>query len=293
MIATIRSAAWFESGSLAIARWEGDMCSKSPLGEFLRARRLLVTPAEAETPCADSRRRTPGLRREEVAMSARVSVDYYTRLEQGRQRHPSEQVIDALARVFRLDPAATAHLHDLARPRACKQECIQRSVAPDIVRLMEHWTHAPALVVNHRLDVLVRNRLSTALWKGYEHIDNLIRFTFLNPQSREFFVNWEGEAAFKVAHLRAMTVVVADPSVRDLAEEVADNSDDFRRLWARHDVGVATQASWPLRHREFGDLNLWRQKFPIENNPGHLLFVAQAKLGSPSERMLVSLADFA
>jgi transcriptional regulator with XRE-family HTH domain len=252
-----------------------------------------MTPAEAGMSCMNSRRRTPGLRREEVALLAGVSSDYYTRLEQGRQRHPSEQVIDALARVFRLDAAATAHLHDLARPRACHQERTHRPVAPDVVRLMEHWTHAPALVVNHRLDVLVRNRLSTALWRGYEYIDNLVRFTFLNPQSRELFVNWEGEAAFKVAHLRTMTVVVPDPSVHKLIEELADNSEDFRRLWARHDAGVTTQASWPLRHREFGDLRLWRQKFPIEDASGYLLFVAQAKLGSPSESTLASMADAA
>ncbi|WP_275412933.1 helix-turn-helix transcriptional regulator [Planotetraspora phitsanulokensis] len=269
------------------------MCRKSPLGEFLRARRRLMTPAEAGLSRMNSQRRTPGLRREEVATLAGVSSDYYTRLEQGRQRNPSEQVIDALARVFRLDVAATAHLHDLARPRTCHQERILRPVAPDIVRLMEHWTHAPALVVNHRLDVLVRNRLSTALWRGYEYIDNLIRFTFLNPQSREFFVNWEGEAAFKVAHLRTMTVVVPDPSVRDLIEELADISEDFRRLWARHDAGVTMRGSWPLRHRRFGDLNLWRQKFPIENAPGCLLFVAQAELGSPSEQALTGMADAA
>ncbi|GAA1299694.1 transcriptional regulator [Planotetraspora silvatica] len=269
------------------------MYRKSPLGEFLRARRRLMTPAEAGTPCVGSRRRTPGLRREEVALLAGVSSDYYTRLEQGRQRNPSEQVIDALARVFRLDAAASAHLHDLARPRACPQERTHRPVAADVVRLMEHWTHAPALVMNHRLDVLVRNRLSTALWKGYEYIDNLVRFTFLNPQSREFFVNWEGEAAFKVAHLRAMTVVVPDPSVRKLIKELADNSEDFRQLWARHDAGVAAHASWHLRHRKFGDLNLWRQKFPIENAPGYLLFVAQAQLGSPSEHALADMADAA
>ncbi|GAA4585564.1 helix-turn-helix transcriptional regulator [Planotetraspora phitsanulokensis] len=223
-------------------------------------------------------------------MSAGVSLDYYTRLEQGKQRTPSDQVIDALARVFRLDAAATAHLHELARPRAWTPKSTHRPVAPDVVQLIEHLTHAPAFVVNHRLDVLVRNRLSASLWEGYEHIDNLLRFTFLNPRSREFFLKWEEEAAFKVAHLRAMTMVVQDPSVRDLIEELSDNSEDFRRLWARHDAGVTSHEPKRLCHRKVGDLDLWRQKFRIENAPGYLLFVAQAKLGSPSERALADMA---
>ncbi|GAA4585575.1 helix-turn-helix transcriptional regulator [Planotetraspora phitsanulokensis] len=231
------------------------------------------------------------MRRDEVALLAGVSIDYYTRLEQGRQRSPSEQVIDALARVLCRDADATAHLHELARPRAGLPECTHRPVDLHVVQLMEQWTHAPAYVVNHRLDVLARNRMAAALWEGYEHTDNLMRFTFLNPQSREYFLEWEGEAAFKVAHLRAMTVAVRhDKYQRKLIEELSDKSEDFRRLWARHDVRATVRDPKLLRHRKIGDLTLWRQMFSMETAPGHHLFVSQAEPGSSSEHALSRLA---
>ncbi|GII57800.1 transcriptional regulator [Planotetraspora thailandica] len=224
-------------------------------------------------------------------MLAGLSIGYYTRLEQGKQRCPSEQVIGALARVFCLDTDATAHLYELAHPRARIRESTHRPIDPDVVRLMERWTHAPAFVVNHRWDVLVRNRLSTALWEGYEYVDNLMRFTFLNPESREFYLEWEKEAAFKVAHLRATTVAVHhDAFLRDLIAELSGNSEDFRRLWARHDVCITAREPKRLHHRRVGDLILWCQMFSIEGAPGHLIFVSQAEPGSPSEHALARMA---
>ncbi|GII54343.1 transcriptional regulator [Planotetraspora thailandica] len=226
-------------------------------------------------------------------MLAGVSTDYYVRLEQGRERNPSDQVIEALARVFCLDTDATVYLHELVHPREGGRTFTDRDdhVDPNVVRLMEQWTAAVAFVVNHRLDILAGNRLGTALWDGYEHSPNLLRFAFLNPESREFYLEWEEDAVSMVAHLRAMTVGVRnDPLLSGLIEELSSNSADFRRLWARHDVLVKKQERKHLHHRVVGDLHLWHETFAIGNAPGQLLFVAQAEPGSPSESALGALA---
>jgi transcriptional regulator with XRE-family HTH domain len=239
------------------------------------------------------RRRTPGLRREEVAVLAGVSIDYYTRLEQGKERHPSEEVLGALARALHLDPEATEHLYELGRPRACKRTpagLVDR-VSPHVLRLVENWDHAPAFVVNRWLDVLAQNRLGAALHDGLEHNDNLIRMTFLDPAAREFYLDWEQEAWSKVAHLRAAAGPDHDDlSLLKLVEELSLGSGDFRRLWARHDVQAKTHTAIRHHHRDVGDLTLWHETLRIDSAPCLRVFVGQAEPGSPSEEALAKLA---
>jgi transcriptional regulator with XRE-family HTH domain len=250
-----------------------------------------MTPAQVGLTQVGDRRRTPGLRRDEVAMLAGVSTDYYVRLEQGRDRHPSEQVLDALAGVLRLDLEASEHLFELARPRNRLMPSQQADrVDPDVLRLIERCDHAVAFVVNRWGDVLAANPLTTAFYAGLDGNDNLIRLTFLNPAAREFYRDWEQEARAKVAHLRAVAGADHDdPSLLRLVKELSDASEDFRRIWARHDVQAKTNPSLRFRHRDVGAMTLHYQVFDITSDPGQKLVVGQAAPGSPSERALAKL----
>jgi transcriptional regulator with XRE-family HTH domain len=271
------------------------MNAKKPLGDFLRARRQ-VTSVDQVGLVHGGRRRIPGLRREEVAMLAGVSTDYYIRLEQGRERNPSDQVLQALARVFDLTPEATEHMYELASPRAHRRRPSGTSdkVSMGVVRLLDMWDRAPAFVVNHRLDVLARNQLAAALHMGLELRDNLLRFTFLNPASHEFYLDWEDEALAKVADLRAAAGAGHDdPAMLELVEELSQASEDFRRMWARHDVRAKTDELKHFHHPVVGDLVLWHETLAIASTPDLRIFVNAAEPGSPSERALAQLARLA
>lgn len=222
-------------------------------------------------------------------MLAGVSTDYYIRLEQGRERHPSAQVLDALARVLELDAEATEYLHELVRPRVGRRVPtgpVER-VNPEVLRLIEAWDRTPTLVVSFRLDILAASRLATVVMEGMEHNENLIRLTFLNPAAPEFFLDWEQEARANVAHLRAAAGANHnDPFLLELVDELSLGSEEFRRLWARHDVRAKPHEYKRVRHHEVGELILWRERFAIESTPGQYLFVYQAEPGSPSEKAL-------
>ncbi|WP_204070895.1 helix-turn-helix domain-containing protein [Planotetraspora phitsanulokensis] len=264
------------------------------LGDFLRARRQTTTLDQVGLPPGDHRRRTPGLRREEVAMLAGVSTDYYIRLEQGRERHPSDQVLDALAQVLQLDAWATDHLHELARPKAIRRAAdvpVDR-VSPTLERLMLSWRNNPAVVVNRRLDVLAGNSLGAALYEGLDHSDNLLRLTFLNPDARVFYRDWEKDAASKTAQLHtAAAADHDDPLLHELIEELSRESADFRRMWARHDVRAKTTDSVRFHHHFAGDLTLSYEAFTVNSCPGQDLFIFQAEPGSTSEQALIKLGS--
>ncbi|GAA1298400.1 transcriptional regulator [Planotetraspora silvatica] len=261
------------------------------LGEFLRARRSVTTPDQVGLPRV-GRRRTPGLRRDEVAILAGVSVDYYTRLEQGREHKPSDQVLQALARALRLDADATEHLYELARGRPHKRRPTGRvdAVNPSVLRFVEGCDHVSALVVNGRLDVLARNPLANAIYEGLEHAGNLVRLAFLNPAARAFYLDWEQQSWVKVAHLRAAAGSdLQDPAMVELIEELSLASDDFRRMWARHDVRAVTATSVRFRHRDVGDLAFNTHMFTIESAPTQQILIFEAEPGTPSERALAEL----
>ncbi|MEU8004173.1 helix-turn-helix domain-containing protein [Catellatospora sp. NPDC049111] len=209
------------------------------LGEYLRARRELILPGEVGLP-AHGRRRVPGLRREELALLAGISADYYLRLEQGRDRHPSAQVLDALARALRLDLEAAAHLRRLARPGPAGRRRPER-VPVGIRQLAGSWTDTPAFVHGRLLDVLFANSMATVLAPIYAVGVNLLRAVFLDSSVPALYPASEALAADAVAGLRSRIGAELDgPELTELVEELSAGSELFRRLWARHDVAART-----------------------------------------------------
>ncbi|HEX7308212.1 helix-turn-helix transcriptional regulator [Lentzea sp.] len=235
------------------------METRNALGAFLRARRERTSPDRAGVE-PDSRRRTPGLRREEVALLSGVSTDYYARLEQGRERHPSDQVLHALARTLNLDADETAHLRRLARatPARSRRRAADRA-EPVLLRLAEGWNHVPVLVIGHRMDVLATNGLGRALLARMldEGETNLVRFVFLHPAARELYGNWDRVARSSVAALRASAGVHQDdPRLNELVGQLSVRSGEFRTLWARHEVRPKRREFKQFLHHEVGELNL-------------------------------------
>jgi transcriptional regulator with XRE-family HTH domain len=269
------------------------MDSDKLLGEFLRARREVTAPEQVGLLDVGPRR-TPGLRREEVATLAGVSTDYYVRLEQGRERRPSDQVLGALAQVLRLGPAATDYLYELAHPlaRSRKPAGQTEQVSPDLLRLMHSWSSTPAFVSGRRLDVLARNPLGSALHDGLEYADNLLRLIFLCPTARELYPDWEQVARVRVAHLRGVAGTDLDhPSLIELVGELSFKSPDFRRLWARHDISGIVHENRRFHHHRVGELDLTSEVLSIARAPGQHLAIFHAEPGSPSERALTLLSD--
>ncbi|MER7986771.1 helix-turn-helix transcriptional regulator [Streptomyces noursei] len=275
------------------------MNSANPLGEYLRARRALVKPDDAGLPVSP-RRRVAGLRREEVATLAGVSADYYVRLEQGRERNPSVQVVEALARALQLDDEATDHVHRLATPApACvrsrgRGRARSEEVSPVLLQLMTTWHRTPAVVLGRRLTVLAHNSLGRALFAGHTHSGDLVRLVFLDPDARAFYPDWERVAANTVSGLR--TAAGADPDDPELIAMVGElslKSAEFRRLWARHDVRQKTHETKRFGHPLVGELILAYESLTVNSAPGQQLVVYQAAPGSPSEEALALLGSLA
>ncbi|MGV9938669.1 helix-turn-helix transcriptional regulator [Streptomyces sp. NPDC003401] len=272
------------------------MDGDNPLGEFLRARRETTSPDRTGVTWS-GRRRTPGLRREEVAQLSGVSADYYTRLEQGREKHPSAQVVHALAHAFGLNPEETAHLHRLARaaPGPVRRNT-GAPVGPRLLRLMDGWHHTPALVLDRRLDVLAGNRLGRALFAGMldQGETNLVRFIFLNRDARDFYPDWERVARSGLAALRAGSGDLADdPRLTELVGELSLKSAEFRTLWARHDVRGKAHEAKTFHHHQVGELTLAYDSFTVDSAPGQQLVVYQAEPGSASRQALALLGTVA
>ncbi|SOE56975.1 Helix-turn-helix domain-containing protein [Streptomyces sp. OV198] len=270
-----------------------DPAAENALGGFLRARRAQLRPEATGLPTT-GRRRVPGLRREEVATLAGVSTDYYMRLEQGRERHPPQQVLEAVARALRLDDEAVAHLYRVATPTARRTRRAPRveRVAPHLRRLLDTWSDTPAFVLGHALDVLARNRLAGALYASFTHSDNLLRMTFLDPAAHHFYRDWDRAAESSVATLRrAAGIDPEDPRLRELVGELSMRSADFRVLWARHDVRGKTREAKLFHHAQVGDLELHYEAFTVNSAPTQQLIVYQAEPGSTSADALALLGS--
>jgi len=260
------------------------------LAGFLSTRRSRVDPATVDIP-TDRRRRVEGLRREEVAHLSGVSVDYYVRLEQGRATQPSEQVLDALARVLDLDETERGHLHRLARQRRRRAKAPGRQVRPEVLRVLDLVTHAPALIMNHRLDVLAGNRLAGLLFGRPMPGLNTARHIFLDEAERGLYADWDSCTLDVVGHLRlAAGKYPEDPRLAALIGELAMGSDRFRRLWARADVRARTHGRKAYRHPLVGLLELHQENFALPDEPGMELLVLSAAPGSPAEDGLRLLA---
>ncbi|UED85099.1 helix-turn-helix domain-containing protein [Streptomyces profundus] len=263
------------------------------LDAFLRARRAGLRPEDVGLPTS-GRRRVPGLRREEVATLAGVSTDYYTRLEQGRERHPSAQVLHALARALRLDEEAADHLRRLApsTERRTRRTRPGDRVGAGLLGLLDRWCDTPALVLGDTLDVLARNGLAEALHHDFAITDNMARMTFLDPRARAFFREWDRAGAAVVAELhRAAGLLPDDDRLRVLVGELSLGSVEFRSLWSRHEVRRKGGGSKLLHHSEVGDLELHYESFSVNDAAGQQLVVYQAEPGSSSEEALALLGS--
>ncbi len=264
------------------------------LGDYLRARRAQVSPAVAGLPTLGTRR-VPGLRREEVAIVAGVSVDYYVRLEQGRERHPSGQVLDALADALRLDTDARQHLFRVAGlgPSLSRGAAPER-VDPELLRLMDMWPDNPAIVLGRAYDVLAANRLASALFEGFAQGPNLLAKVFLDPGARTFYPDWEHVAAYTVAGFRVLHGTwTGDPRIAEVLASVRAGSPEFEELWARHDARGKRLESKRFRHPDVGELTLRMNAFDVKSAPGQELIVYHAEPGTRAVEALALLGTLA
>ncbi|MFI2362486.1 helix-turn-helix transcriptional regulator [Promicromonospora sp. NPDC019610] len=266
----------------------------SPLGDFLRGRRDRLTPEALGLPVY-GRRRVAGLRREEVAMLTGVSVDYYVRLEQGREVSPSPQVLDSLGEVLRLDDDGRQHLYRLAglSPRPLPPAPVEE-VDAALLELLLSWPASPALVLGRAYDVLAANPLGEALFGGFPFSRNLTRAVFLDPGARLLYPDWHLVAENAVAGLRlADGLLPGDPRIRAVVDELRVKSPDFVALWDRHDARGKRLDTKRFRHPEVGPLELRVHVFAVRGAPGQELVVYHAPAGSPSAEGLALLGTLA
>jgi transcriptional regulator with XRE-family HTH domain len=278
--------------------------NRDDIRDFLVSRRAKVTPEQAGLPVYGSgRRRVSGLRREEAALLAGVSIDYYTKLERGQLRGASESVLEALASALQLDDAERAHLHDLARtataaaPRARRRPVA--TVRPGVQQTLDALVTAPAYVRNARRDVLAANALGRALYSEM-YVDcpaqpaNIARFVFLSPRARTFFLDWGRAADDTVATLR--TEAGKHPHAKDLSDligELVTRSEEFSTRWASHNVRFHRSGVKNVHHPVVGDLHLSFEAMELPADPGLSLIVYSAEAGSATADGLVLLAGWA
>lgn len=276
------------------------MDRSTEIREFLRTRRARITPAQAGLVPHAGARRVPGLRREEVAQLAGVSVDYYIRLERGRTRGVSESVLDAVARALQLDETERAHLFDLAQPTTSRTgprrvPSVQR-VRPAVYRALDALS-VPALVQGRRMDVLAANRLGYALFADFEarprRERNFARFVFLDDAARALYADWDFAARDCVATLHLYSGRHPDdPRLTELIGELSVHSDTFRRMWADHDVLAHTTGTKRLHHPLVGTLTLDYVVLAVEGDPDQSLVILTPEPASPSAEALGILASW-
>lgn len=254
------------------------------LGDYLRARRGQVTPAEVGLE-PGPRRRVAGLRRVELAMLAGISSEYLQRLEQGRDRHPSAEVLDSIARALRMDGKATSYLHQLARPSTRARQPHTEQVADCVAELVDQLP-MPAVVVSRYQDVLAANPVAAALSPGFAVGQNLSRWRFLDPTARQVYPDWDDATALVVGGLRELSAVDPDdPRLLALIAELSSRSERFKHLWDQADVGYTTGVNH-MRHPDIGDVYLTRTKLDLPQSDGKHLLIFHASPGSPSAHAL-------
>jgi len=272
------------------------------LADFLRRARGLVDPARAGLPPDGRTRRVPGLRREEVALLAGVSTDYYARLEQGRPINPSPAVVDALARALGLDAAGKAHFQDLigttATPTRRRRPAGVQRVRPGLYQLIDALDGEPALVLGRRTDILAANRMARALFTDFEQLPrperNYARWMFLDDHTRSLFLDWEDQARAAVESLRLeVGRNPDDQATQALIDELRGKNADFDQWWEQHRVHQRTHGSKRLRHPLVGELTVEYETLTLPGDPDTTLFLYTAEPGSDSKEALDLLASWA
>lgn len=275
------------------------MDAQRDASDFLRTRRERLTPELAGLPTWGERRRVKGLRREEVALLAGVSVEYYVRLERGNLAGASDSVLDSVATALQLDDAERAHLHDLSRMAGKRTTFVRsprRSVRPQVQWLLDSMKDTAAYVRNARMDVIAANELGRALYAPVFEMPkpNISRFVILDPRSRDFFIEWDKVAAEGVAMLRKMAGEDPyDPGLTELVGELSTRSEHFRTLWAAHNVRQHRAGIKLIHHPIVGDLTLSYESMELTADTGLRLNAYVAEPGSPSAEALGLLASWA
>ncbi|MEU2956243.1 helix-turn-helix transcriptional regulator [Streptomyces xanthochromogenes] len=279
------------------------MSTESDIREFLASRRAKITPQQAGLPAYGGNRRVPGLRREEVALLAGVSIDYYVRLERGNIAGASEEVLDALANALQLDDAERAHLHDLARTaahRPTRRSKRTRGLLPDsVLRVLSSMTDAPAFIRNGRLDILATNPLGRALYSplyatGAREPVNIARFQFLDPTGRDFFPDWDESLNTTVSLLRTEAGRAPhDSDLTGLIGELVTRSEEFRTAWAKHNVRLHHSGRKAFHHPAVGEITLDFDAMELPAQPGLTLTAYSAAPCTPDHDTLQLLATWA
>ncbi|MFD7101589.1 helix-turn-helix transcriptional regulator [Streptomyces celluloflavus] len=262
------------------------------LGNFLRAHRARLQPGDVGL-ASYGARRVAGLRREEVAVLAGMNSDYYARLEQGRERGPSPQILEAISGALRLDDEAREHMFRLAgtAPEGERPQP-REAVSPALRQLLDGYPKAAAFVLNPANDFLASNALADALFSPFEDMGNMARMTFLDPVARSFFSQWGRAAEAVVAGLRHATGL--DPHYRrlhDLVRSLTEESEEFAALWSSHTVHRKSRDGKRLLHPDVGPLDLTYQTFDVREAPGQQLVIYHAEPGSPSAHALSLLGS--
>ncbi|MGV9278417.1 helix-turn-helix transcriptional regulator [Streptomyces griseosporeus] len=274
---------------------------RAELGEFLRSRRARLRPEELGLPDYGGRRRVPGLRREELARLAGVSVDHYVRLEQGRTLHFSAEVLDAVARALRLDEVERAHLHRLARPWSGPEPGTDpappQEVRPGLRRLLDS-SEVPAYIVGRGTDVLAWNRLAAALITDFgalpPRMRNLARLVVLDEGMRELYADHPGKLRDVAAYLRLDAARhPGDPRTARLVDELVAVSEEFRAAWDEHGLKDKTHGRYVYRHPVVGELDLGFETLRLPDDPDQALIAHTVEENSPSETRLRLLASWA
>jgi transcriptional regulator with XRE-family HTH domain len=276
----------------------GALDPRAELSEFLRTRRARLKPEDVGLRSFGRYRRVPGLRREELAQLAGVSVAYYTRLEQGNGRHVSAEVLDAIARALRLSDAEHAHLTHLAKPKQQKKPAVRgQQVRGPLRTLLDAMDGVPAILVGRRSDILAWNRMAAAVFGDWAELptqeQNWARLVFLRPEYRDLFMDWEHKANDVVSQLRMDAGShPEDPRLSALVGELSVKSEEFRRLWATHDVKERCHDVQRLHHPLVGELDLRTESFHLADDHEQMLVTYHAEPDSPSSEALRLLASW-
>ncbi|MFK4225291.1 helix-turn-helix transcriptional regulator [Streptomyces sp. NPDC019890] len=275
------------------------MDQRAELSEFLRSRRARLQPGDVGLPQLGRHRRVPGLRREELAQLAGVSVAYYTRLEQGNGRNVSTEVLDSIARALRLTDAERDHLTHLAKPKQKKHRRMGRpqQVRPAIQHLIDAMDGVPAYVLGRRLDILAWNRMARALLGDIAALPpqerNMAKLVFLDPNARDLYVDWDAKATEVVSVLRMYAGCSADdPQLPGLIGELSVRSEEFGRLWAAHTVTEKGHGAKRLHHPLVGEMTLSYETLTLPDEHDVSLVTYHAEPGSRSAESLRLLAGW-